>query len=85
MTPLTGLNASPFMRSGESQQLPAPEAFSRHVNAANTFSPFDPVKILDMDEIYDTAWKIPKMLPVLSTHDIRSDDWKRCMMVNRLL
>jgi hypothetical protein len=37
-----------------------------------------------MDEVYDTAWKQPKMPSILSTHDIRSDDWKRCMQVDPL-
>jgi len=82
-------SSSPFGKSpyipvstipGEPQQLPAPEAFSRPINAANTFSPFDPVKVLDMDEIYDTR-KLPRMPSLLLTHDIRPDDWKRCMQV----
>ncbi|KDR83429.1 hypothetical protein GALMADRAFT_235562 [Galerina marginata CBS 339.88] len=61
---------------GEPQQLPAPEAFSRPINAANAFSPFDILKIQDMDEINT---KYPKMPTVLSTHDIYQEDWKRCM------
>jgi hypothetical protein len=87
LTRATGLNSrsSSFGRSPyvpeDPQQLPAPEAFSRPINAANSFSPFDPLKVLDMDEVYDTHWKLPKMPSLLSTHDVRPDDWKRCMQV----
>lgn len=63
---------------GESRQLPAPEAFSRPINAANSFTFFDMAKIQDMEEIYERA---PKMPMVLTTHDIYPDDWKRCMQV----
>jgi hypothetical protein len=63
---------------GEPRQLPAPEAFSRPINAANSFALFDMAKILDMEEIYEKA---PKMPTVLTTHDIYPDDWKRCMQV----
>jgi len=63
---------------GEPRQLPAPEAFSRPINAANSFAPFDMAKVQDMDRTYET---IPKMPKVLSTHDIFPDDWKRCMQV----
>ena len=66
----------------EPQQLPAPEAFSRAINAANSYAPFDSMKVLDMDDLYDT--KIPKMPMVLTTHDIYQDDWKRCIQVRNL-
>ncbi|KAF4619742.1 hypothetical protein D9613_005383 [Agrocybe pediades] len=59
------------------QQLPAPEAFSRPINAANPFTPFEMMKIQDMEEIYDP--KLPKMPSILTTHDIYPEDWKRCM------
>ncbi|KAF8901649.1 hypothetical protein CPB84DRAFT_1846651 [Gymnopilus junonius] len=62
---------------GDSQQLPAPEAFFRPFNAANSFAPFDMMKIKDLDDIYDS--KYPKMPIVLSTHDVYQEDWKRCM------
>ncbi|KIM45863.1 hypothetical protein M413DRAFT_295866 [Hebeloma cylindrosporum] len=61
---------------GEPRQLPAPEAFSRPINAANSFQPFNMDKVQDMDEIYERAPKMPK---VLTTHDIYADDWNRCM------
>lgn len=63
----------------EPQQLPAPEAFSRAINAANSYAPFDSIKILDMDDLYEG--KLPKMPIVLTTHDIYQDDWKRCIQV----
>ncbi|KAF8803801.1 hypothetical protein BYT27DRAFT_7195140 [Phlegmacium glaucopus] len=74
-------NASPNM-SGRSlhtepHQLPAPEAFSRPINAANSYAPFDSMKVLDMDDLYEP--KVPKMPIVLTTHDIYQDDWKRCI------
>lgn len=68
---------------GEFKQLPAPEAFSRPLNAANSFAPFDLTKIQVMDEIYDP--KYPKMPPVLSTHDVYPEDWKRCMQVSNVM
>uniref|UniRef100_A0A8H7XW60 Uncharacterized protein n=1 Tax=Psilocybe cubensis TaxID=181762 RepID=A0A8H7XW60_PSICU len=61
----------------EPQQLAAPEAFSRPINASNTFAPFEMIKVEDMDDICDPPY--PKMPPVLTTHDIYHDDWKRCM------
>ncbi|KAF9534950.1 hypothetical protein CPB83DRAFT_901872 [Crepidotus variabilis] len=67
------------MMPGEPQQLPAPEAFSRPINASNSFAPFEARKVLDMDDIYDSTSYLPKMPAYLSTHDIYPDDWKRCM------
>ena len=67
----------------EPQQLPAPESFSRPINAANSYAPFDKIKVLDMDDLYDS--KFPKMPMVLTTHDIFPDDWKRCIQVRNLL
>lgn len=66
---------------GESQQLPAPEAFSRPINVASGFTTFDPIRVLEMEDVYDAMSKLPKMPTVLSSHDIRTEDWKRCMQV----
>ncbi len=66
---------------GEPQQLPAPEAFSRPIKVASSFTTFDPIRILEMEDVYDTMLKLPKMPTVLSSHDIRTEDWKRCMQV----
>lgn len=64
----------------EPQQLAAPEAFSRPINAANSFTLFDLIKVQDMEDLCDPPY--PKMPPVLTTHDIYHDDWKRCMQVS---
>jgi hypothetical protein len=63
----------------EPHQLPAPEAFSRPINAANSYAPFDNMKVIDLDDLYEV--KFPKMPIVLTTHDIYPDDWKRCLQV----
>jgi Domain of unknown function (DUF4646) len=73
------LNMSGNSPRTESHQLPAPEAFSRAINAANSYAPFDNMKVVDMDDLYEA--KIPKMPIVLTTHDIYPDDWKRCIQV----
>lgn len=62
------------------EQLPAPEAFSRPINGSNSFTPFEMLKIVDMEDLYDT--KLPKIPGVLSSHDIYQEDWKRCMQVS---
>ena len=64
----------------EPHQLPAPEAFSRAINAANSYAPFDNIKVIDMDDLLHEA-KVPKMPIVLTTHDIYPDDWKRYIQV----
>ena len=61
------------------QQLPAPEAFSRPINASNTFSLFDPIKIENMNDLHES--RLPKFPTVLTTHDVYPEDWKRCMQV----
>jgi hypothetical protein len=70
------LNMSGNSPHTEPHQLPAPEAFSRAINAANSYAPFDSMKVIDMDDLYEA--KVPKMPIVLTTHDIYPDDWKRC-------
>lgn len=69
--------------SGEPQQLPAPEAFSRPINGSSPFIPFEMTKIIDMEDFYDM--KIPKMSNVLASHDIYQDEWMRCMQVSSLI
>ncbi|KAJ7667718.1 hypothetical protein DFH06DRAFT_1183374 [Mycena polygramma] len=57
-------------------QLAAPEGFSRPINAAQAFTPFEKMKVQEMDELIHTAPRI--MMPaVLSTHDVYSSDWNR--------
>ncbi|EGO01643.1 hypothetical protein SERLA73DRAFT_166188 [Serpula lacrymans var. lacrymans S7.3] len=61
--------------SGE-QQLAAPEGFSRPPNAAQSYTPFNIIRIQDMEEFYD---QIPRMPLVLDTHDVYHEDWIRFM------
>jgi len=61
---------------GESLQLAAPEAFSRPPNAAQPYTPFNVMRIQDMDDFYD---QIPRMPLVLDTHDVYHQDWIRFM------
>lgn len=73
MAPLSG----PGGYSGHPQeQLAAPEGFSRPINAAQPYTPFDTMKIQDMDAFLDT---IPKMPLVLQPHDVYHTDWIRFM------
>jgi hypothetical protein len=57
-------------------QLPAPEGFSRPINAALSYLPFEPMKIQEME---DFAVKLPKMPLVLQMHDVYPEDWNRLM------
>jgi hypothetical protein len=85
-SPMPGAHAgsafpsSPRMPStamgGESLQLAAPEAFSRPPNAAQPYTPFNVMRVQDMDDFYD---QIPRMPLVLDTHDVYHQDWIRFM------
>jgi len=66
----------PFVGGVDQQQLPAPEAFSRPANAAQSYTPFNPMKIQEMEQFYD---QIPRMPLVLETHDVYHQDWIRFM------
>jgi hypothetical protein len=59
-------------------QLAAPEGFSRPINAAQAFTPFETMKIQDMDDLIQNA---PRMPVVLGTHDVFASDWNRMMQV----
>ncbi len=54
-------------------QLAAPEGFSRPINAAVSFTPFDKMKVQDMDTIVDNP---PRMPAVLQPHDVYPSDCK---------
>ncbi|KAJ4472197.1 hypothetical protein J3R30DRAFT_3298924 [Lentinula aciculospora] len=56
--------------------LAAPECFSRPINAAHPYTPFEPMKIQDMDLFLESS---PRMPVVLQTHDVYSTDWTRLM------
>lgn len=83
--PGTAFPTSPRMPSavvgGDHQQLTAPEAFSRPANAAQSYTPFNSMKIQDMEQFYD---QIPRMPLVLETHDVYHQDWIRFMNVRFL-
>ncbi|KAJ7276143.1 hypothetical protein B0H12DRAFT_1083793 [Mycena haematopus] len=57
-------------------QLAAPEGFSRPINAAQAFTPFEKMKVQDMDSIVDNP---PRMPAVLQPHDVFPSDWNRMM------
>lgn len=73
--------ASPRMPSAVpgGDQLTAPEAFSRPANAAQSYTPFNIMKIQEMEQFYD---QIPRMPLVLETHDVYHQDWIRFMNVS---
>ncbi|KAG6832879.1 hypothetical protein H0H92_004763 [Tricholoma furcatifolium] len=57
-------------------QLAAPEGFSRPVNGSHAFTPFDIMKIQDMERFWS---EVPRMPNVLNTHDVFEEDWRRLM------
>ena len=59
--------------------LAAPEGFSRPPNLAQSYTPFDIIKIQDMEDFYEN---IPRMPLVLVTHDVYHEDWIRLMTVS---
>lgn len=62
----------------DQHQLAAPEAFGRPINTALPFTPFDTMKIQDMDEFLEY---MPRMPLVLQPHDVFHEDWIRLMQV----
>ncbi|KAI3596792.1 hypothetical protein WG66_016389 [Moniliophthora roreri] len=72
-SPQPGVPASHASATG---QLAAPECFSRPINAAHPYTPFEAMKIQDMEEFYD---HIPRMPAVLQAHDVYTEDWSRLM------
>ena len=70
--------APSFTPSVDHQQLSTPEAFSRPANAAQSYTPFNVMKIQEMEQFYD---QIPRMPLVLETHDVYHQDWIRFMNV----
>jgi hypothetical protein len=75
--------ASPRMPGGiafpqESNQLAAPEGFSRPINTTGPFTPFPDTFIQGMNRFFDS---LPRMTPVLQAHDVLEEDWSRLMKV----
>ena len=81
-TPSVAFPTSPrvagFAAGADHQQLSTPEAFSRPANAAQSYTPFNIMKIQEMEQFYD---QIPRMPLVLETHDVYHQDWIRFMNV----
>ncbi|KDQ64924.1 hypothetical protein JAAARDRAFT_28581 [Jaapia argillacea MUCL 33604] len=83
-----GYPRSPNMRAGSvsgydqppSQQegaLGVPEGFGRPPNMAHPYTPFDIMRVLDLDEFLDGV--MPRFPITLSTHDVYNEDWMRLM------
>jgi hypothetical protein len=75
--------ASPRMPGGipfphESNQLAAPEGFSRPINMTGPFTPFPDTFIQGMNRFFDS---LPRMAPILQAHDVLEVDWSRLMKV----
>ncbi len=70
-------NASPNL-GFDQQQLAAPEGFSRPINAACPYTPFEALKIQGMDSFLE---HIPRMPAVLQPHDVYIEDWARFVQV----
>lgn len=82
-TPIPGM--APGMAGSQGMMAPsmlpslaAPECFSRPINAAHPYTPFEPMKIQDMDFFLES---LPRMPIVLQTHDVYAEDWTRLMDV----
>lgn len=55
--------------------LAAPDCFSRPINAALPYFPFEPINVHEMNNFFKGI--LPKLPNVCETHDMRSDDWRR--------
>ncbi|KAJ7507467.1 hypothetical protein B0H11DRAFT_1967227 [Mycena galericulata] len=66
----------PDPNAADQGQLAAPEGFSRPINAAQAYTPFETMKIQDMDDLIQNA---PRMPAVLQPHDVYPSDWNRMM------
>ncbi|KIK65572.1 hypothetical protein GYMLUDRAFT_39049 [Collybiopsis luxurians FD-317 M1] len=78
-TPIPGgmpAGAYPSVQGSVPGTLAAPDCFSRPLNAAHPYTPFEPMKIDDMDFLLEG---LPPMPVVLQTHDVYGEDWRRFM------
>ncbi|KAJ7095105.1 hypothetical protein B0H15DRAFT_946556 [Mycena belliarum] len=71
----------PDANTGDQGQLAAPEGFSRPINAAQAYTPFETMKIQDMEDIQNA----PRMPAVLQTHDVYGADWNRMIQVAEIV
>lgn len=79
--PQPTIGSSPRMPE-QGQQLAAPAGFMRPINAAQPYTPFETMKIQDMDDFIEN---IPRMPIVLKPHDVYVEDWSRLMEVRLTL
>lgn len=82
--PQSNMGASPRVPNAiafpsDQSRLEAPQGFSRPINAAQSFTPFEAMKILEMDDILE---HLPRMPLVLQTHDVLLEDWLRMTQVS---
>jgi hypothetical protein len=73
---MPGMSPSFGAASPSAGTLTAPDCFLRPINAAHPYTPFEPMKIQDMDLFLET---VPRMPIVLQTHDVYNEDWNRIM------
>ncbi|KAE9405987.1 hypothetical protein BT96DRAFT_294677 [Gymnopus androsaceus JB14] len=76
MGPGVGYSNTQGMPPSMVPSLAAPECFSRPINAAHPYTPFETMKIQDMDVFLES---LPRMPIVLQTHDVYTEDWTRLM------
>ena len=74
-------NAGAYGGLSEQQMLASPEAFNRPLNRALAFTPFEMMKVQDMDDFMSNGG-LPRIPPVLMTHDVMAEDWVRLMNVS---
>jgi hypothetical protein len=69
---------SPLLGTTQGQQLETPAGFNRPVNGALSYTPFENMKIQEMDDFLE---HLPRMPLVLQPHDVFHEDWIRMMQV----
>lgn len=66
MAPLAGSGAGVYP-GGQQEQLAAPEGFSRPINAAQPYTPFETMKVQDMDDFMEHIPRMPLVLQTVSS------------------
>jgi hypothetical protein len=64
------------------EQLAAPECFSRPINMAMPFTSFPDTFLQGLNRFFDG---VPKMPRVLVAHDVLDEDWNRLMKVCQMI
>jgi hypothetical protein len=73
-----GYEASVGMPDPTTAAMTPPEGFTRRPNRSQPYTPFEPVKIQDLDDFVD---HMPRMPLALVPHDVLHPDWIRFMTV----